>query len=401
MPEAKRPDPKRRSPTSRPGKPAKAAETGRGRPRSASPARREPRAAEPKPTPKPTPEAQPSEPEGTADSIRKSIAESAEQQSEQRFGSAARRAAILAAVVCVLTLTIAGPVRTYFGQRTEMKQLKATEEQLRAQIAQLEQQKVKLGDPVFIAAQARERLGFVMPGEIPYQVQLPANSALPGTPGAAPVTADPDQPWYTALWKTISDAPHGFRSHRRPAYLSRGFRLRRRLPLRTVRLLPVVESADLEAVAKQLGREPRGVLDIAYRCPNGEPAVVKTAPRLPDGTPFPTLYYLTHPALTAAASRLESSGLMRNMTERLQHNLDLAAAYRRAHESYLAERDEIEPLGTTFSGGGMPDRVKCLHVLIAHSLAKGPGTNPFGDEAVAMLAEEPAMAGILERGRWT
>jgi uncharacterized protein len=168
-----------------------------------------------------------------------------------------------------------------------------------------------------------------------------------------------------------------------------------------VRLLPVVESADLEAVAKQLGREPRGVLDIAYRCPNGEPAVVKTAPRLPDGTPFPTLYYLTHPALTAAASRLESSGLMRGMTERLHHDPDLAAAYRRAHESYLAERDEIEPLGTTFSGGGMPDRVKCLHVLIAHSLAKGPGTNPFGDEAVAMLAEEPAMAGILERGRWT
>ncbi len=98
---------------------------------------------------------------------------SAEQQSEQRFGSAARRAAILAAVVCVLTLTIAGPVRTYFGQRTEMKQLKATEQQLRAQIAELEQQKIKLSDPVFIAAQARERLGFVMPGEIPYQVQLP------------------------------------------------------------------------------------------------------------------------------------------------------------------------------------------------------------------------------------
>ena len=207
MPEAKRPDPKRRSPTSRPGKPAKAGETGRGRPRSASPARREPRPAEPKPAPKPTPE----EPESkdTADSVRKSIAESAEQQSEQRFGSAARRAAILAAVVCVLTLTIAGPVRTYFGQRTEMKQLKATEEQLRAQIAELEQQKVKLGDPVFVAAQARERLGFVMPGEIPYQVQLPATSALPGTPGVEPVAVDPDQPWYTALWKTISDAPHG------------------------------------------------------------------------------------------------------------------------------------------------------------------------------------------------
>ena len=165
--------------------------------------------------------------------------------------------------------------------------------------------------------------------------------------------------------------------------------------------LPVVEPADLDAVARQLGREPRGVLAIAYRCPNGEPGVVKTAPRLPDGTPFPTLYYLTHPALTTAASRLESSGMMREMTERLQNDPEVAAAYRRAHESYLAERDAVEPLGTTFSGGGMPDRVKCLHVLIAHALAKGPGVNPFGDEALAVLAAEPAMAGILERGRWT
>lgn len=165
--------------------------------------------------------------------------------------------------------------------------------------------------------------------------------------------------------------------------------------------LPVVESTDLDAVARQLGRDPRGVLEIAYRCPNGEPGVVKTAPKLPDGTPFPTLYYLTHPALTAAASRLESSGMMRAMTERLAHDQDVADAYRRAHESYLAERDAIESLGTTFSGGGMPDRVKCLHVVIAHALAKGPGVNPFGDEALAVLATEPAMAGILDRKVWT
>ncbi|MET0756524.1 MAG: DUF501 domain-containing protein [Mycobacterium sp.] len=162
----------------------------------------------------------------------------------------------------------------------------------------------------------------------------------------------------------------------------------------------MVERSDLDAVAQQLGREPRGVLEIAYRCPNGEPGVVKTTPRLPDGTPFPTLYYLTHPVLTAAASRLESSGLMRDMTSRLQQDPDLAAAYRRAHESYLAERDAIESLGTTFSGGGMPDRVKCLHVLIAHSLAKGPGVNPLGDEALALLSTEAEMAGILEPGTW-
>jgi cell division protein FtsB len=205
VPEAKRPDPKRRSPTSRPGKPGKSERTqtaGRGRPAKSTPTRREPRAADSGP-------AEIEAKESAAESIRKSIAVSAEQQSEQRFGSAARRAAILAAVVCVLTLTIAGPVRTYFGQRTEMKQLEATEEQLRAQIAELEQQKVKLADPVFIAAQARERLGFVMPGEIPYQVQLPPEAVVPGDPGTEPLTVNRDQPWYTALWHTIADAPHG------------------------------------------------------------------------------------------------------------------------------------------------------------------------------------------------
>ena len=158
--------------------------------------------------------------------------------------------------------------------------------------------------------------------------------------------------------------------------------------------------ADLAAVAAQLGREPRGVLAIAYRCPNGEPGVVRTAPKLPDGTPFPTLYYLTHPALTAAAGKLESSGMMREMTERLQSDAGLAAAYRRAHESYLAERDTIEPIGTAISAGGMPDRVKCLHVLIAHSLAKGRGVNPLGDEALSVLAADRSMTGILLPEQW-
>ncbi|MGO4617672.1 DUF501 domain-containing protein [Nocardia sp. 2YAB30] len=144
---------------------------------------------------------------------------------------------------------------------------------------------------------------------------------------------------------------------------------------------------DLAIIAEQLGRTPRGVLAIAYRTPDGIPAVVKTAPRLPDGTPFPTLYYLTDPRLTAEASRQESAGVMREMTERLGADPELAAGYRAAHESYLAERDAIDSLGTDFTGGGMPERVKCLHVLIAHSLAKGPGVNPLGDEAVALAAD--------------
>ena len=137
------------------------------------------------------------------------IAASIEQQGEQRLGFTARRAAILAAMVCVLTLTIAGPVRTYFAQRTEMNQLDASESALREQIAELEGQKAKLADPVYIAAQARERLGFVMPGEIPYQVQLPA-SAVPGSDaGPQAGMASNGDPWYTLLWHTIADTPHG------------------------------------------------------------------------------------------------------------------------------------------------------------------------------------------------
>jgi uncharacterized protein len=148
-----------------------------------------------------------------------------------------------------------------------------------------------------------------------------------------------------------------------------------------------VDPADLAAVAAQLGREPRGVVAVAHRCPCGLPDVVETAPRLPDGTPFPTLYYLTCPRATAATSTLEASGLMRTMTERLRTEPELAAGYRRAHEDYLRRREAIAsvPELAGISAGGMPERVKCLHVLVAHALAAGPGANPLGDEAVAAL----------------
>jgi cell division protein FtsB len=148
--------------------------------------------------------------EPAAKPLQGSIIASAEERFEQRLGFTARRAAVLAAVVCVLTLTIAGPVRTFFAQRTEMHQLASTEAALRQQIADLEQQKVKLGDPAYIAAQARERLGFVLPGDVPYQVQLPPGAAAaPTEPGSAAATAHNNDPWYTSLWHTIADAPHG------------------------------------------------------------------------------------------------------------------------------------------------------------------------------------------------
>ncbi len=145
--------------------------------------------------------------------------------------------------------------------------------------------------------------------------------------------------------------------------------------------------ADEAAVTAQLGRPPRGAVAVAHRCPCGSPDVVATAPQLPDGTPFPTVYYLTCPRATSAIGTLEGSGLMREMEDRLAADTDLRAAYRAAHDSYLADR---RALGTVeaidqVSAGGMPDRVKCLHVLVAHALAAGPGTNPFGDEALALL----------------
>lgn len=161
-----------------------------------------------------------------------------------------------------------------------------------------------------------------------------------------------------------------------------------------------VSPQDLATVADQLGRTPRGVLDVAYRCPDGEPGVIQTAPRLEDGTPFPTLYYLTDPRLTSEASRLEVAHVMNWMTERLGEDVALATDYRNAHEHYLAERNAIEDLGTDFSGGGMPDRVKCLHVLIAYALAKGPDHFQLGTEAVALAADHASLRGTAIPADW-
>ncbi len=147
--------------------------------------------------------------------------------------------------------------------------------------------------------------------------------------------------------------------------------------------------ADVESVAAQLGREPRGTAGVAWRCPCGRPGVVATHPRLPDGTPFPTTYYLTCPRATAGCSTLEAQGLMAEMTERLATDPGLADAYAAAHEAYLADRaalGEVPEIAGT-SAGGMPTRVKCLHVLAAHALAAGPGVNPLGDETLALLGE--------------
>jgi len=149
------------------------------------------------------------------------------------------------------------------------------------------------------------------------------------------------------------------------------------------------ETRDVEIVTEQLGRPPRGMVGVAARCVCGRPTVVRTAPRLEDGTPFPTTYYLTCPPAVAAVSTLEAGGLMRELTARLATDPDLATAYRAAHEAYLRDRAELGqvPEIAGVSAGGMPDRVKCLHVLVAHALAAGAGVNPVGDEVLGLLAD--------------
>lgn len=155
----------------------------------------------------------------------------------------------------------------------------------------------------------------------------------------------------------------------------------------------VPSERDLAILRAQLGRPPRGVLAIAARCSCGAPTVVATAPRLPDGTPFPTFYYLTHPGATAAMSALEADHEMKELGDALIEDAELREGYERAHLAYLADRESIAVVTEIegISAGGMPNRVKCLHALAAHALAAGPGVNPIGDLALERGAWSPAV----------
>jgi hypothetical protein len=151
----------------------------------------------------------------------------------------------------------------------------------------------------------------------------------------------------------------------------------------------VIDPRDEALVAEQLGRPPRAIREVGHRCPCGNPDVVTTEPRLPDGTPFPTTFYLTCPRAASLIGTLEGSGLMAEMTARLASDPDLAARYAAAHARYLEAREAIGHVSEIegISAGGMPDRVKCLHVLAGQSLAQGRGVNPLGDEVLDRLGE--------------
>jgi hypothetical protein len=150
-----------------------------------------------------------------------------------------------------------------------------------------------------------------------------------------------------------------------------------------------VSARDEAVIAAQLGRPPRSIHGIGHRCPCGNPDVVATEPRLEDGTPFPTTFYLTCPRAASMIGTLEASGLMKQMSERLERDGELAAGYREAHEAYLAYREGIAEVPEIHgvSAGGMPTRVKCLHVLAGQALAQGRGVNPLGDEVLDLLGD--------------
>ena len=192
---------------------------------------------------------------------------------------------------------------------------------------------------------------------------------------------------------------------------------------------------DVRIVSRQLGRPARDVVGIAARCACGAPTVVSTRPRLADGTPFPTFYYLTHPAATAAVSTLEAEGEMPGFAALLvggpqgaggsgaadsgaadsgagssgagddssaaRTGTAIAAGYLAAHESYIADRETILVVDEVagISAGGMPDRVKCLHALVGHALAAGPGVNPIGDLALERAAWNPAVCECVDYDR--
>jgi hypothetical protein len=152
-----------------------------------------------------------------------------------------------------------------------------------------------------------------------------------------------------------------------------------------------VSDEDIAIVSAQLGRPARDVIGISARCVCGAPTVVSTQPRLSDGTPFPTFYYLTHPAATSAISELEATQVMNEYNELLAQDEVVRDLYAKAHDEFIADRDSIAVVDELdgISAGGMPTRVKCLHALAGHALAAGPGVNPIGDLALARATWSP------------
>ena len=312
------------------------------------------------------------------------------------------RAAVLVLVLAVLTVSYASSLRAYLQQRSHIGDLKSQIAEREASIDDLEREKQRWDDPAYVKAQARARFGYLMPGEAGFEVigadgkPLEAQASLND-----PVRRDQDRA------EGLVDRGLGVDGARRqpaPARRRAGRPGRRLGHGRAAVTTTAIDPADVAAIRAQLERRPRGIDSIGHRCPCGNPDVVTTEPRLPDGTPFPTTFYLTCPRAASRIGTLEGSHVMKEMQERLGTDEELAAAYRAAHERYLEARAEVGaragldvPEIDGISAGGMPDRVKCLHVLAGQSLAMGRGVNPLGDEVLDALGDWWSSGPCVER----
>ncbi|MGD2102447.1 MAG: DUF501 domain-containing protein [Acidimicrobiia bacterium] len=138
---------------------------------------------------------------------------------------------------------------------------------------------------------------------------------------------------------------------------------------------------DRRVIEAQIGRPLRAPSEVVQRCHLGLPVVVEVPPHLDDGTPFPTLFWLTCPLAAARIGRLEGSGGVRRMETKARSEPGFGAALTEAHAAYAAERDAliVDETGPNPSGGvgGAAKGVKCLHAHYAHFAAGRD--NPVGE----------------------
>ncbi|HDP70206.1 MAG TPA: DUF501 domain-containing protein [Actinobacteria bacterium] len=155
-----------------------------------------------------------------------------------------------------------------------------------------------------------------------------------------------------------------------------------------------IDFTDIKLITEQIGRKPRGALKVLKRCEWGYPQVILNLPVLEDGTPFPTIFWLTCPLLVKRVFRLEEEGFVKKLQLRLKEDSVFELELKRAHEDYRQRRADLMALkdfhnkDAGVGGVSYPGGLKCLHAHYAHYLACG--LNPVGkliDELVGKIAE--------------
>ena len=303
---------------------------------------------------------------------------------------------MLAVVVCAIALSLAYPVREYIAQRRQIDQLQAQSQATTAELARLRAEAQRLNEPAYIEQQAQDRLHMCLPGASCYVI-------IGGRPTgvSSAVAAAASTPWYERLWHSVRQADQGSAGEGSTSQGSTGQgSTHHGRPVKARRMPDDPAGAgDTAEAGMQRWSESSSAVRlggcVGWRtaAPAGGLTWWRRRPGWTDGTPFPTLFYLTCPRAVAAVSRLESGGLMRDMQQRLAAEPALRAAQQAAHRDYVQRRSAaaaaagVEPLPPGMqSAGGLPDRVKCLHALVAHELAV-PGANPLGREAADAAGE--------------